>query len=523
MKASIATIANKYLQLSYHKIDSKNFQLQLETHPEFPSLKSLSDTFDYFGIENIVAKVPQEALEQLPDYFISLLEKEDKVQLFLVQKTKNSVITIDENLQKERWSFELFKEKWEGTIIAIEINSSNSNPVKLFDFKNAGYFLLGITVLATIFINTFQVIIYSILSLAGFAISYFIVQESMGIYNKAVSKVCEAVSKTGGCNKVINAGSVKFGPISLSDICFVYFSSLFLVTVFIGFDYSFFFCLSLLSIPVIVYSLLYQGFVLKEWCTLCLGISTVLLLQTIFLADHFQELFFDFKFVLKAMVLSSFVLLFWILLKKLWINNLKLEKVETDFLKFKRNKTLFETLLKKERLIDGDFIPEPERITFGSKNPKIRIDAVTNPLCGYCEASFMSYYKLLKEYKSIQVHFIFTMFSSQIDNPAYKIIQSVLTIYDQQGEEKALTALYEWFKERNFETWNLKFGLKSSNDVVLETINQHANWASINAISFTPTTIVNGYFFPKEYAVEDLSLFIDDMLLEQNEYIFETN
>lgn len=63
MKPTIANIANKYLKLSNYTIDNKTFELQLETHPDYPSFKSISDTFDYFGIENIVAIAPKEALE----------------------------------------------------------------------------------------------------------------------------------------------------------------------------------------------------------------------------------------------------------------------------------------------------------------------------------------------------------------------------------------------------------------------------------------------------------------------------
>ncbi|MCZ8331495.1 MAG: thioredoxin domain-containing protein [Flavobacterium sp.] len=517
MKDSIASIANKYLKLSNHNIDSKAFQLQLETHPEYPSLKSISDTFDYFDIENIVAKVPKDALGELPMFFITLIERKDGMQLCLVKSVRDKIVVFDNDLRQERFELDTFKEKWDGTIIAIESNSSDTNTIKLFNFEKACLLFLGLILFIIVFLNNSYTILYLLCSLLGLLISYFIVRKSLGINDATISKVCESVSIKGGCDTVISDTKSKiFGFISLSDVCLVYFFSIVLITTLLGFNFSFFFFLSILSVPVILYSLIQQGFIIKEWCALCLLISSVLILQLVFLILSFQKISIDIVFILKSLFISLLSLLVWNFLKKIWIDNLRLENIESKFFKFKRSKVLFNTLLKKEQLINSNLIEEGNKISFGSQNPKVVIDAVTNPLCGFCVESFMSYYLLLKRHDEIQVNFIFTMFSNKTDSPAYKIFQSIISSYKQEGEEKALILLYEWFKERDFGKWYSKFGYENADDNA-NLINQHQNWVVVNNISATPTTILNGYFFPKEYDITDLTLFIDDFLLEEDQ------
>ncbi len=98
MNATFLNIVYKHLQLSNYNIDKKILELHLLTHPEYPSIKSITDTYDYFGIENIVASVPFEVISQLPENFISLING----KLYLVKKDNNAAYIIDGKLQKNK-------------------------------------------------------------------------------------------------------------------------------------------------------------------------------------------------------------------------------------------------------------------------------------------------------------------------------------------------------------------------------------------------------------------------------------
>ncbi|WP_158626850.1 vitamin K epoxide reductase family protein [Flavobacterium sp. GT3R68] len=525
MQSPIANIVNKYLKLSNFSIDSKTFELQVETHPDYPSLKSISDTFDYFGIENLIAKVPKEAFDQLPNSFIALLIKDNDSKLILTEKKKNGILITEENLTKQKISVEAFKKNWDGTIIAIEDNKQHNDISESFNFKKIGVLVFGLIILMNILnSNTIEIISYNLLSLIGLLISYFIVKESFGIHNKAVAKVCETISKKDGCKTVINdKQSAIFSRIPLSDAAIIYFLISVLSSVITGFNVPLLFCVSLCSIPFVLFTLYYQGFVLKQWCALCLGVSLTLIFQFLVLTASFQGFYFDFTILMKYLFTIFLVVIVWHNLKLLWIKNSKLAAIEIDFLKFKRNKELFDNLLKKEKLINNNLITTENKIVFGSDNPVLTINAVTNPFCGYCAESFRTYYNLLNTRKGVDVNLVFSV-PNDIKKQEMQIVVTIIKIYLKGNKREALESLKDWYSDRNIKNWESKYGLaKSINEEVFSLLKNQQNWLQVNNIKHTPATFIGDYYFPKSYNIEDLSMFIDDMILDkQNLVLLET-
>jgi uncharacterized membrane protein len=516
LNTSITSLPNMYLQVSNYSIDSKKFELQLLTHPDFPSFKSISDTYDYFGVENLVAKVPIEAIAELPENFITLLKNSNDLDPFLVRRKKGYFLIINQELQKQKISFEKLKEVWNGLIIAIETKEQEENPNKI----KKEYFLFFILLLTSIIpsITNFNInsIIFNVFSFIGLLISYFIIKETFGINNKKINRFCSSVSKNQGCSNVINNTKSKlFNIISLSDACIVYFSSLLLFSILVEFNVSLLFLISIFSIPVIIYSLYYQALVIKDWCALCIGISIILIFQFSILLYNFDYFVFNLSVISKAIILVAFTSILWYTIKDLQIINLSLESTKIDFLKFKRNKKLFDELLSKKQLLTNDILLDENRIFFGSKNPKLVIIAVTNPLCGFCAESFFTYYEILNKYEDIQINFVFSLFTNDPNNPAFKILNSFLELYHRKSKNKALEALKEWFDSKNLDNWTKKYHYVDINNENIEAIlKRHLDWNVKNKIHQTPTTIINNYFYPVEYNIKDIFYFIDDMLLE---------
>lgn len=512
MNATFSNIVYKHLQLSNYNIDKKILELHLLTHPEYPSIKSISDTYDYFRIENIVANVPFEVISQLPENFISLING----KLYLVKKDNNSAYLIDGKLQKTKISFDKLKESWNGVIIAIETKEQKENPNKI----KKEYLFFSILLLTCIFpsIIKFNIssIILTILTFIGFLISYFIVKETFGMNNKTVNKFCDTVSKNQGCSNVINDTKSKlFNVISLSDACIVYFSSLLLFSVFVEFNVSLLFLISNFSIPVIIYSIYYQAIVIKDWCALCIGISIILISQFLILFFNFDYFIFDLPIISKAIIIVAFISILWYTIKNLQIKNLSLESTKIDFIKFKRNKKLFKELLSNKQLINKDILLDNDRIFFGSNNPKLVIIAVTNPLCGFCAESFQTYYEIVNKYEDVQINFVFSLFTNDPNNPAYKILNSFLELYHRKSKKDAIEALKEWFDSKDFNNWIKKFNqTETQNQYVEFILKRHLDWNAKNNINQTPITIINNFFYPDVYNIKDIFYFIDDMLLE---------
>src|SRR5690606_5370882 len=59
---------------NYTHFNKNDISLQLLIHPNNPSFRAMTDTLDYFGIDNVAANVPEQALELLPDDFLTVIE-----------------------------------------------------------------------------------------------------------------------------------------------------------------------------------------------------------------------------------------------------------------------------------------------------------------------------------------------------------------------------------------------------------------------------------------------------------------
>ena len=75
-------IAALLLKKNAISFDKEELFFQIQSHPSYPSLHSITGVFDHFNIENIAARVPktQEVLDQLPNSFIAQINDEDKKQ-----------------------------------------------------------------------------------------------------------------------------------------------------------------------------------------------------------------------------------------------------------------------------------------------------------------------------------------------------------------------------------------------------------------------------------------------------------
>lgn len=514
LKENISHICYKYISEAGFSINYNTLKLQLLSHQNYPSFKSIIDSFDYFGIENIAVNVPTDVYDQLPDNFLCVMVYRDKRHIVHVKKYKNNVklygceyadtVTVEE-----------FKERWTGDVIAIE-NTQN----KRVNNSNA-YLLPLFLVLAFLTLQfqsfSFTYIFLSLLSLAGVLVSFFIIREETGLNNEAISKVCNSINKEGGCSSVINTSKSKlFGFVSLSDSAITFFSSQLLILLFFGLNTSFFFLLILSGIPFIIYSLYSQGFVLKQWCALCLFIIGIVILQiTVVSASYIlKQDTWDLMYMYKAVLLIVSIYFTVIYFKQNLIDYIRLQKMEISFLRFKRNLNIFNFSLNKKNVKDNTLLSVNEKISFGARSPVLQIDAFTNPLCGYCSGSFEVYYQLLKKYKDkININFIFSVPYEYPEDITTRISTSIIKIYKSEGQDIALKAMDEWFKEKKeikwLEKWEKPFDLS-----IAKILKGHTEWSKVNNITYTPVTIINNYYFPQEYSITDLPYLIEDLIAE---------
>ena len=518
-------------------IDKEELKLQLQSHPSYPSLHSVTGVLDHFNIPNVAVRLQpaQEILKQLPSHFIALIKEESEDEIVLVEKKKSHIKITKDSKKVEKTSEADFLEKWNGITIAIEkdnaINEISINPLEKIKKVVVPLFLL---IALGIFFNykgdNVYAIVHFISSIVGIGISILIVKEELGFKSEATNNFCNYSEKT-SCAEVFNSkGATILNYLKLSDVCLITFSS-YLLTWFASIGGSItpeklFVILSLLSVPAISYSIYYQAKIIKKWCPLCLGIVSVLVIQLG--ATSFYNwvsltsisLLSIVTFLISLLLSSSI----WNTLKSILLRKVKLEKLEVNHFKFKRNFSVFKSLWQSDQKLTNTNEIKGE-LTFGNIHAPVELILVTNPYCSFCKSAHTDIERILKVGKDeIKVTLRFRVDTTDRDNGLYKILSEILHVYHTKGQTASLELLNKIYHPKtNLEKWlnqtNIHFNpgyntiMKSQND-----------WCEINGINFTPALFLNGYAYPMEYDRTDVIHFIEELkALNEDKKLYDVN
>ena len=114
------------------------------------------------------------------------------------------------------------------------------------------------------------------IDLGGLYITWLLLQKTLNIKSKAADSVC-GVIEAGGCDNVLKTPASKFfGIFSWSEVGFTYFSvSLICLLVFPQYT-PYLAAINVCCLPYSFWSVWYQKFRAKSWCTLCLTVQASL-------------------------------------------------------------------------------------------------------------------------------------------------------------------------------------------------------------------------------------------------------
>ncbi|MCT4699660.1 vitamin K epoxide reductase family protein [Tenacibaculum haliotis] len=521
MKNSLIYLVQILLNKNQISFDKEELSFQIQSHPSYPSLHAITGVLDHFNIENVAADVPinTETLLQLPVCFLAQINTEQGKDLVTVDKEGVNYTIYNTKNKKEKISENDFLQKFTGIIVAVE-QSENSTQLKTSASITEIIVLSALILLASFvaYQNTtsLYVPIYLILSIVGIIISIAIIKQELGLKTTIGNAFCSGADNKKDCDAVLTSKGAKvFKGYKLSDFSIIYFIGLTLLTFIQSSNPRISFTISLIAIPVTLYSLYYQYAVLKKWCLLCLSIVGVLWLQaliTLITATYING-FIVTDFVTFGMIILATWLL-WAYIKPLYssVNQLKKEKIEN--VKFKRNFTLFETLLQKSPKLNTQ-VENSKEIIFGNPNSNLEIVLVTNPFCGHCKPVHKHIDEILHRYhQNVKIITRFTINSKNKEDNLVKVTSKLLEVYDKKGESNCLKAMSEIYEHGNTEAWLKKWGRCNDINYYTSELDKGSNWCKENAINFTPEILINGRSFPKEYNRTDLIFFIEE--LEEN-------
>ena len=194
-KDNVSKLLTTYLQKSGHKINERDLSLQLEGNPHYPSLRSITDTFDYFGVENVAAQVPVGAIDQMPENFLAnILDEYGNSLVVEVVKKGNKLRVTDGGDINGKMLTNDFKIIWTGNIIAVEPGENSSEQFSgQLQRHSPAVLVVLLTLVACFQITEWTIAIYPILAAAGVYLSSLAVREELGLYSKVYAPVSCAV------------------------------------------------------------------------------------------------------------------------------------------------------------------------------------------------------------------------------------------------------------------------------------------------------------------------------------------
>lgn len=511
-------LITKYLLQNKYTFVINDFEENFLSHPNYPSLYAITDTFDFLGIENVAAKIPDEQFEALPNQFLSFVQNaQNQSELVLVTKTVTTV-TIEFEKEKNTIPTAEFLERWNGIIVAIEANEMPSQEKAVANNSTVRYFLpfLAITLLIG-YQNELTVLnaLFYFLSTLGLLLSIFIIQEKLGAETALISKLCNT-SKNTSCDAVITSTNGKINSwLSIADLPILFFSSNG-IALLVNFNtVPVIGAFSFLSIPLLCYFVWVQQTKIKKWCVLCLGVSFVMLLQGIlwlaFIGFTTISLY-SISYYATAVILSSTI---WWLINPILNTNKSLKEENRQFKKFKRNYAVFQSLEKP--IADSDTFHTLQGINIGHPDAPLQLHLMLSPSCGHCHTAYQKAIALLKNFPDkVRLRILFNINIDNKDNPYSSIVKQLLTL-NTTDTAKAKEALSDWHsKNLSLEEWKRKWEISNVLTTIEAEIRKQYDWCQLNELNYTPITIINHKLFPNEYNLEEVKYFITD-IIENNQ------
>ncbi|MCO6161377.1 vitamin K epoxide reductase family protein [Flavobacterium sp. NRK F7] len=499
------SIVKKILQINHYKEQQYSFENLFLSHPNYPSLYAVTDTLDMLQIENVAAQVPKEQFSALPDSFLAVVSND----IVLVRRLAQEVSIETEKEGKKKVSFEAFLEQWTGVVVAIEPNEITQK--ERLPLMNTTYVGLGVLLLVLLGLTfrefTLPFLLTFLCSSIGLFLSVVIIDEKINKSEGVISKICSFNAHT-SCDSVIKSESSRLTKwLDFSDLPILFFGTSILLLQLAPASYAIVNFLSLLSLPMVGYSIWLQKAKLGKWCVLCLGVSMLLVLESLLFVGFTKDFSFYYLGLIQASVVVFSV---WFFIKPILNRKVTLEKENVTLLKFKRNFSIFSSLQKP--VLEVEVLHSIPTIILGNKEASVRIDLILSPSCGHCHTAFSQAIDLLQQFSDrLQVGIYYNLNTDNLDNPYLIVAKTILQLH-KEHPQMAEAALMDWHIEgMSLKDWKAKWTIGIIDFEVEENLRSEYTWCMKNEFNYTPVKLVNGSLYPDEYELQELKYFISEL------------
>lgn len=532
---NVSETAFLLIRLFNIKISRSSLKQEIEEHPDYPSLLSISDTLQFYGIENITAAFDHDRLTHIPTPFITQVKnKKNGTQLFTVVKEASDETVTYFDADKQAWrnvTTTQFLASYSGIALMADLNAmveEKDYHQKIRAERNNRFItyiaasLLPFIVLTAGIFSSMQAgkvsllpFIFCLLTLSGGLFSILLVWYEIDQHNPALQKVC-SFSKKASCGAVLKSNGAQVAGISWSIIGFAYFAGSLIALLSTGMHYppmlGALSWISIATVPYIGYSLYYQWQIVKRWCMLCLSVQAVLALQFLVAVtagwyNHLSIPDINTTLLMQISIAFSIPVLLSVSMLPLIRKAKDSQNNKAALQRLKRHPAVFESLLQRQKKIVRS--TENLGITIGNPNPKYKIIKVCNLYCRPCAMAHPVIEELLEKNPDIQLQIIFTA-TNREGNIATAPAKHLLAISEKKNEVNIRQALNDWYLpgKKDYKVFAEKYPMNGELQKQAEKINGMSHWCQEMEIDSTPCFFINGYQLPSTYDITDLKYFL---------------
>lgn len=515
----------------------------IEEHPDYPSLLSISDILNSYGIENMAIEVDANKFAEVPAPFITQIMGTGKgINFFTVVKAINTESIHFYDPENHRWisdSLPNFQLRCSRIILLAE----RSDNVNENDFavqirkeqlsKIAGFgiiFFIPVIIVISGILTLIQdgspillPFLFSLFTLSGAGVGLLLIWSELDQHNPALQQICRGGKKI-NCAAVLQSKAAKVMGVSWSSIGFSYFSGMSLLLLLDGINNpgALFIIawLNIIALPYTVFSIYYQWYIVKQWCVLCLFIQSLLVLQLVMamIGNWYTLIPLDnitIRLTIQTVVIFAIPLIVTNILLSALQKSKEGKRVKTELQRLKHNREIFEALLQKQKKVESN--PDGLGIILGNPNATHRLIKVCNPYCGPCAKAHQPMEELLHSNPGVQIQILFTATNEETDIST-PVVRHLLAIAKENEESFVKQALDDWYltERKDYEAFAAKYPINEELKPQSDMIEAMNDWCEKTVVDFTPTFFISTndepekvkyHQLPDMYSVKDLGYF----------------
>lgn len=491
-----------------------------EENPNKDNLYGLSKMLNAYGVETLGLEVKR-AIPELLKFEPPLIAYYDE-QFVLVREASEREVTADWFGQTRTFPAERFLARWSGVVLLMEATDEAIEPNYRAHLRERreGRVVIALAAIALAFLLGYGLIretdrplanyLFFLINLVGAFISALLVQKDLSGASPYADKICSLFLKSSDCGSALSSSASRLFGISWSCFGLGYFLVNVGVILFAPSSLLNVILFNFLALPYTLWSVWYQKFRLRAWCSLCLIVQATLWISAlafVFLFD-FRGASFDWAAWIATGCLYGLSILALQKTVDLLARSAEYRQTRYKFQCLKANEAVFTTLLAGRPRYALN-----KRIGLQLGNPEADkwLTIVSNPHCGPCARLHERLKRFLEAHAAnFRVQILLTSFGEELEASAQLLVAQYLA----DDEAAFLAFLDQWYREGKDRrlAYYEKYHLDTSDARTLAEWKAQKDWVETAGITRTPTLLLNGHLLPEHYALEDLAYFTDTQI-----------